>query len=89
MMFNGNSMHCVYMTPCNYCSKFDKWCDKKCNKQTKEKLKEIVPVNEEKMLNPAGEYAVKFANNHGISISEAMEHPMVKARFNVFNETGK
>lgn len=55
MMFNGNSMYCVYMTPCNYCSKFDKWCDKKCNKQIKEKLKEIVPVNEEKMLNPAGE----------------------------------
>lgn len=43
----------------------------------------------EKMLNPAGEYAIKFANNHGISIAEAMEQPMVKARFDVFNATGK
>lgn len=44
---------------------------------------------ETEMLNPAGEYAIKFAKNHCISIAEAMEHPMVKARFNVFNETGE
>lgn len=43
----------------------------------------------EKMLNPAGEYAVKLAENHGISIAEAMELPIVKARFDVFNATGK
>ncbi|WP_286030467.1 hypothetical protein [Anaerotignum lactatifermentans] len=42
----------------------------------------------EKMLNPAGEYAVTFARNHGMSIQEAMEQPMVKARFEVFNKTG-
>lgn len=43
----------------------------------------------DKMLNPAGEYAVKFAENHKISIAEAMEQPMVKARFDVFNAIGK
>lgn len=30
MMMNENSMYCVYMTPCKYCAKFDKWCDKEC-----------------------------------------------------------
>jgi len=40
------------------------------------------------MLNPAGEYAVTFARNHGMSIAAAMEQPMVKARFEVFNKTG-
>lgn len=43
---------------------------------------------ESKGLNPAGEYAVKFAENHGISISEALERPMVKARFAFFADTG-
>ena len=50
-----------------------------------------VPAGSEapdKMLNPAGEYAVTFAHNHGMSIATAMEHPMVKARFEVFNKTG-
>ena len=37
--------------------------------------------SDEKLLNPAGEYAVKFAENHGISVDEAMREPMVKARF--------
>ena len=27
---NGGIEFCVYMTPCGYCSKFDKWCSKKC-----------------------------------------------------------
>ena len=43
---------------------------------------------QERILNPAGEYAVKFARNHGITIEKAMEEPMVKARFEVFNATG-
>ena len=42
----------------------------------------------QKTLNPAGEYAVKFAENHGMTIDEAMEQPMVKARFEFFNKTG-
>lgn len=23
---NGGIEYCTYMTPCGYCSKFDKWC---------------------------------------------------------------
>lgn len=41
------------------------------------------------LLNPAGQYAVEFAQNHGMSISKAMEQPMVKARFEFFNATGR
>lgn len=26
---NNNLEFCVYITPCGYCSKFDKWCEKK------------------------------------------------------------
>lgn len=44
--------------------------------------------NQGKMLNPAGEYAVRFAENHGMSVAEAMEQPMVKARFKFFNDAG-
>lgn len=79
MMVNKNSTFCVYMTPCNYCSKFDKPCNGACDDKGK--------LND-KMLNPAGEYAVTFARNHGMSIAAAMEQPMVKARFEVFNKTG-
>lgn len=42
----------------------------------------------EKLLNPYGEYLVKFAQNHGLSTSEAAEQPMVKARLEFFNLTG-
>lgn len=45
--------------------------------------------NTETLLNPAGKYAAEFAENHGISFSEAMVAPMVKARFTYFNATGK
>jgi len=31
------------------------------------------------LLNQHGQYAVKFAENHGMSINEALEHPTVKA----------
>ncbi len=40
------------------------------------------------MLNPFGEYVIKFARNHGMSIEEAYEQPMVKARLHFFHETG-
>lgn len=61
------------------------------NDERKPKKAEALASSEasNKMLNPAGEYAVQFAKNHGISIQEAMEQPMVKARFHFFNETGK
>lgn len=41
------------------------------------------------LLNPYGEYVVKFANNHGMSIDEAHQHPTCKARLAYFNATGK
>lgn len=41
------------------------------------------------LLNPAGKYAVKFARNHGMTIEEALSHPMVQARFDFFSATGK
>lgn len=40
------------------------------------------------MLNPYGEYLLKFAQNHGLTIEEAKEQPMVKARLHFFQETG-
>lgn len=43
---------------------------------------------EGEMLNPYGEYVLKFAENHGISIAEAYEQPMVKARYDFFCKTG-
>lgn len=42
----------------------------------------------QKLLNLYGEYVVQFAMNHGMSIAKAMEHPMVRARLAVFQETG-
>lgn len=50
-----------------------------------ERLENLV---EQKLLNPYGEYAVKFAENHGMTINEAMKQPMVKARLEFFNATG-
>lgn len=41
------------------------------------------------LLNPAGKYAAKFAENDGISIAKALKHPMVKARFDYFSATGQ
>ena len=91
MMVNKNTTFCVYMTPCNYCSKFDKPCNEACDDKGKLKKAEVHAGSEapDKMLNPAGEYAVTFARNHGMSIAAAMEHHMVKARIGVFNETGR
>lgn len=40
------------------------------------------------ILNPHGEYVLKFAKNHGMSIAEAHEHPMVKAHLEFTNSMG-
>jgi len=42
-------------------------------------------ATESSLLNPHGQYAAKFAQNHGISINEALEHPTVKAYEVYFN----
>lgn len=85
MMSTEGKVFCVYQTPCGYCSKFDKECDKR---ECKNKNTEASVRGPEPILNAAGEYAAKFARNHGISIEEAMNAPMVKARFDFFNKTG-
>ena len=41
------------------------------------------------LLNPYGEYVMKFAKNHGISIDAALQHPTCKARLEYFNQTGR
>ena len=41
------------------------------------------------LLNPYGEYVMKFAKNHGISIDAAHQHPTCKARLEYFNQTGR
>lgn len=48
-----------------------------------------IPLKTGCLLNPAGQYAIEFAKNHGMAIQEAMEQPMVKARFEFFNQTGR
>lgn len=40
-------------------------------------------------VNPYDEYVSQFSKNHNITISEAMKHPMCKARLEYFNATGK
>lgn len=40
-------------------------------------------------LNPYGDYLLKLVENRGMSLSEASEQPMVKARLEYFNKTGK
>lgn len=52
---------------------------------TLEELMKLKEIKEEKLLNPIGEYACKFAENHGITMSEAMVHPTVKAFAECFN----
>lgn len=44
MMVNKNSTFCVYMTPCNYCSKFDKPCNEACNDKGKPKKQKSLQV---------------------------------------------
>lgn len=81
----GGETFCIYKTPCGFCSRLNRDCTEDCSPKTR---KHTNKTSEEKILNPAGEYAVKFAHNHGISLSKAMEEPMVKARFHVFEEIG-
>lgn len=76
------TMFCQFETPCGWCARLNKECTEKggCKPKIKKAAAAVAqPAAEEKILSPVGEYAIKFANNHGMSISEAMEHPMVKA----------
>lgn len=80
------TIFCQYETPCGWCTRLDKECTEKSDSR---KLTIELPVipklpagkipPKEEMLSPVGEYAAKFAENHGISFSEAMQHPTVKA----------
>ena len=45
-------------------------------------------VSRATILNTYGEYVVKFAQNHGLTILEAVDEPMVKARKAFFEATG-
>lgn len=84
------TMFCQYETPCGWCTRLNEECPEKGGCKPRKKAAKMASDNaDEKLLNPAGEYAVKFAENHGISVAEAMERPMVKARFVVFNQTGQ
>ena len=84
------TMFCQFKTPCGYCIRFDKQCQEigGCD-PPKVKKAAAEEETDQKLLNPVGEYAVKFAQNHGISIREAFEQPMVKARRAFFNATGQ
>lgn len=84
------TMFCQYETPCGYCVRLNKECPEKGKCKPRRKAAAAVATSEpdEKMLNPAGEYAVKFAENHGISIEQAMQEPMVKARFAAYAAGG-
>ena len=73
------TMFCQYETPCGWCTRLDKECTEKGGCKTKRNLKSESEGADQKIINPVGEYAVKFAENHGITINEAMQHPMVKA----------
>lgn len=55
------------------------------------KARELIGENTttESLLNPYGDYVVKFAKNHDISIDEAYQHPICKARLEYFNQTGR
>lgn len=81
------TMFCQYETPCGWCARLNKECPEKggCKKKKK---KAASDNTDEKLLNPVGEYAAKFAENHGMSVADALEQPMVKARMEFFNQTG-
>ena len=74
------TMFCQYETPCGWCVRLNKECTEKGGcKPKRKKAAAALEEQGEKLLNPTGEYAAKFAENHGISFSEAMSAPMVKA----------
>ncbi len=85
---------CQFKAPCGYCIRFDKQCQeiRGCNPNDPKMMRAVATTEEDadkKLLNPVGEYAAKFAQNHGISIKEALEQPMVRARRAFFNATGQ
>lgn len=82
-------MSCEFKTPCSYCIRFDKQCTETERCKFPKTIKAVVEETDEKLLNPVGEYTVKFAQNHGISIKEAYEQPMIRARRAFFNATGQ
>ena len=86
-MIMMGTMFCQYETPCGWCVRLNVECPKHGTSNGK-RSSCSGKNSEENLLNPAGEYAIKFAKNHGISVAEAMEHPMVKARFEYFSQTG-
>ncbi len=49
----------------------------------------FVPDFTEELLNPYGRYVVSMAKNHGISVDEAIQKPICKARLEYFNKTGQ
>ena len=77
------TMFCQYETPCGWCARLNKECPEKGGCKPK-KAKAVAHEKEEKLLNPVGEYAAKLAENHGMSIAEAMKEPMVKAYAQVY-----
>ena len=60
----------------------------KVEETVQERIKDAAAETAQKALNPYGEYVLKFAKNHNISIAEAYEQPIVKARHKFFCETG-
>lgn len=62
---NGGIEFCVYMTPCGYCSKFDKWCEEKCNdnrRKTNNNFNNIIKENDN------GSFEFKNLEGKGLSI---------------------
>ncbi len=60
----------------------------KIEETVQKKTKDVAAETVQKVLNPYGEYVLKFAENHNMSITEAYEQPMVRARYKFFCETG-
>lgn len=54
------TMFCQYETPCGWCTRLNKECPEKGGCKNKSN-KATADNADEKLLNPAGEYAVKFA----------------------------
>ena len=54
----------------------------------KDLIHHVAQCTGQPLLNPYGEYLLKFAHNHGMTVDEAAKQPMVKARLEVFNATG-
>lgn len=82
------TMFCQYETPCGFCTRLNKPCTVKgdCKPEPlplpvdlRAALKIETDNKTQGTLNELGEYAVRFAQNHGITASEAMSHPTVKA----------